>query len=163
MEIQPIQILLQMVNFGVVAFFLIKFLYQPIAKVLEVRSEKIKLGMDAAEKNLADRNKLETQVKTELAKARKDAAKLLADAKKQAETEAAEIIAKAKDQAKKVAATESDSAATMAAESIKKAEADIRRLVTATTAKVLENGLTEAEQHKIIDSQIKKLAAVNFV
>lgn len=163
MEIQPIQILLQIINFGVVAFFLIKFLYHPIAKVLEVRSEKIKLGVDAAEKNLADRSKLETQIKSEQAKARKDAAKILADAKKQAEVEAAEIISKAKEQAKKAAAAEIEASASAAAESVRKAEANIRQLVTATTAKVLSDGLTETEQHKIIDNQIKKLASVKFL
>jgi F-type H+-transporting ATPase subunit b len=163
MEIQPVQILLQIINFGVVAFFLIKFLYHPIAKVLEVRSEKIKLGMDAAEKNLADRSKLESHIKAEQTKARKEAAKIVAEAKKQAETEALEIIAKAKDQAKKVAATEIEAANSMIAESIKKAETNIKQMVTATTAKVLADGLTEAEQRKIIDGQIKKLETVTFV
>lgn len=163
MEIQPIQILLQIINFGVIAFFLVKFLYQPIAKVLEVRSEKIKLGMDAAEKNLADRNKLEAQIKAEQTKVRKEAAKILAEAKKQAEAEAFDIIAKAKDQAKKVAAAETESAASIVAESMKKAEANIKQLVTATTAKVLQNGLSQADQHKIIASQIKQIEAVKFI
>lgn len=160
MEIEPIQILLQIINFGVVAFFLIKFLYKPVAKVLETRGEKIKLGMDAAEKNLADRNKLEVQIKAEQAKARKEAAKILADAKKQAEIEAAAIVAKAKEQAKKVTAGEAETTATMVADSMKKAETDLKQLVTATTAKVLQDGLSEADQHKIIASQIKKLETI---
>lgn len=163
MEIQPIQILLQIVNFGIVAFVLIKFLYGPIAKVLETRSEKIKLGMDAAEKNLADRNKLEAQIKAEQAKARKEAAKIIADAKKQAETDAADIIAKAKEQAKKATSTEMESANNIMAEALKKAEANIAQLVTATTAKVLADGLSEADQRKIIEAQIKKLGSVKFV
>ena len=163
MEIQPIQILLQMVNFGLVVFVLVKFLYNPISKVLEARSEKIKEGMDSAEKNIAEKQKLDSLIKTELAKARKDAAKLLSDTKKQAETEAQEIISTAKAQAKKAASNEQESFDTMLAEAKQKAEKEIKQLVTATTAQVLKNGLTEAEQHKIIESQIKLLKEVKFV
>lgn len=163
MDIQPIQILLQIINFGLVTFILMKFLYRPIAKVLESRSEKIKLGMDAAEKNLSERNKLEAQIKTELAVARKQANKIVEDAKKQAQIEAESIIAQAKEQAKKVAENELAAAKGMIADSMKKAEADIKKLVTATTAKVLANGLSEADQHKIIQSQIKLLETVKFV
>jgi len=163
MEIQPIQILLQIINFGLVAFFLIKFLYRPIAKVLEARTEKIKQGMDAAEKNIADQSKLEAYVKSEQAKARKDAQKILTDAKKQAEEEAAQIIATAKEQAKKASATEAEAGASLIVEAQKKAEQNLKQLVAATTAKVLEAGLSEADQRKIIDSQINQLKTIKFV
>lgn len=163
MEIQPIQILLQVINFGVVAFVLIKFLYNPIAKVLEARSEKIKAGMDAAEKNLSEKEKLETQVKSELSKARKEANEIIANAKKDAEAKAGEIIAEAKAQAKKAQENERKTFESMLAESKAKAEADLKNLVIATTAKVLKNGLSAADQQKIIDNQTKLLQEVKFV
>lgn len=163
MEIQPIQVLLQIINFGLVAFVLMKLLYKPVAKVLESRTEKIKQGMDAAEKNIADQSKLDAQVKSEQVKARKDAQKILSDAKKQADTEAAEIIAKAKELAKKSASAEIEAGNNIIVEAQKKAEQNLKQLVTATTAKVLEGGLSEADQHKIIDSQISQLQKIKFV
>lgn len=162
MEIEPIQILLQVINFGIVAFVLVKFLYHPIAKVLEERSEKIKEGLDAAEKNVAEKDKMDANVKNEIAKARKEAAKILADAKKQAETEAVSIIAAAKEQAKKTGESEKAAFDTMIVEAKNTAEKDLKQLVVATTAQVLKNGLSEADQHRIIDSQIKRIKEVKF-
>lgn len=162
MDIQPIQMLLQVVNFGLVVFILMKFLYRPISKVLEARSEKIKEGLDAAEKNIAEKDKLDSQVKTEIGKARKDAAKIIADAKKQAEIEAANIVAKAKEQAKKVADNEKTAFDSLLTEARTKAEKELKELVTKTTAQVLKNGLTEADQHRIIDSQTKMLKEIKF-
>ncbi len=163
MEIEPIQILLQVINFGLVAFVLVKFLYHPIAKVLEERAERIKDGLDAAEKNMAEKDKMDTAVKAEITKARKEAAKILADAKKQAETEAASIVAAAKEQAKKAGASEKASFDTMLVEAKSAAEKDLKQLVTATTAQVLKDGLSEADQRRIIDSQIKRIKEVSFI
>ncbi len=163
MEIEPIQILLQIINFGLVAFLLMKFLYKPVAKVLEERAEKIKDGMDAAEKNLAEKDKLDVHIKSEIAKARKDAAKIISDSKKQAETEAAAIIATAKEQAKKAGDSEKAAYDSMIAKAKIAAESDLKNLVCATTAKVLKNGLSETDQQRIIDSQIKLIKEIKFV
>jgi F-type H+-transporting ATPase subunit b len=162
MEIQPIQILLQIINFGLVLFLLMKFLVKPIAKVLEQRSEKIKLGLDAAEANLADRKKSETQIKADITKARKEAAVIISEAKKQAEVEAGDIIAKAKEQAKKAAVSEKQAFDSMLHEAEKKAESRMKELVTAITAKVLTDGLTKEQQQKIIDAQIKRINIKEF-
>jgi F-type H+-transporting ATPase subunit b len=162
MEIEPIQILLQVINFGLVAFVLMKLLYKPVAKVLEERAQKIKEGLDAAESNLAEKDKMDAQVKAEIAKARKDATKILADAKKQAETEAAAIVAAAKEQAKKAGESEKVAYETMLSEAKVKAEKDLKSLVTATTAQVLKNGLSDSDQNRIIDSQIKVIKDAKF-
>lgn len=162
MDIQPIQILLQIVNFGLVVFILIKFLYRPIAKVLETRSEKIKEGLEAAEISIAEKDKLDNQIKTELAKARKEAAKIIAEAKKQADIESAATIAAAKELAKRAADNEKTVYDGLLIEARLKAENELKELVTVTTAKVLKNGLTEADQHRIIDSQLKMLGEITF-
>jgi F-type H+-transporting ATPase subunit b len=162
MEILPIQVLLQAVNFGLVLFILVKFLYKPIANVLEARSQKIKEGIDAAEANVADREKMETTIKNEVAKAKKEAAKIIADAKKVADEQAAEIIAKAKREAKAAADNEKVAFDSMLLEARAKAQVDLKNLVTMTTAQVLQGGLSEADQHKIIESQLKTLKQATF-
>lgn len=162
MEIEPIQILLQIINFGLVAFVLVKFLYNPIAKVLEERSEKIKDGLDAAENNIAEKDKMDTTIKAEIAKARKEAVKIVADAKKQAESEAASIISTAKEQAKKAGESEKAAFDTMLAEAKSVAEKELKQLVVATTASVLKDGLSEADHKRIIDSQIKRIKEIKF-
>ncbi len=162
MDIQPMQILLQLINFGLVVFVLMKLLYKPVSKVLEARSEKIKQGMDAAEKNIAEQKKMETQVKAELTKARKEAQKILSDAKKQADIESAAIVAKAKEQAQKTTSAELEAGQSMIKEAQAKAALQIKEMVTATTAKILGDSLTAADQKRIIDSQIKQLKDIKF-
>ena len=162
MEIQWMQILFQIINFGLIMFVLVKFLYHPVSRVLEERSEKIKAGMLAAEKNLAEKAKFEVEVKAEIAKAKKEGSQIIAESKKKADEEAAAIIATAREQAKKLADNERQATESMIQEAKAKAQADLKNLVAATTAQVLKAGLSETDQHKIIESQSKLLKDIKF-
>jgi F-type H+-transporting ATPase subunit b len=161
-EIQWMQILFQIINFGLIMFVLVKFLYHPIAKVLEDRSQKIKAGMTAAEKSLAEKAKLDVEIKSEIAKAKKEGNAIVAEAKKKADSEAAAIVAAAREQAKKLADNERQATESLIKEAKMKAEADLKSLVAATTAQVLKAGLTESDHRRIIDSQSKLLKDVKF-
>ena len=100
-------LLAQMVVFGILWWFTMKFVWPPITKALDERAKKIADGLAAADKaklELATANK---RVEEQLAQTRTDSTKLLADAekranaivdeaKKRAEDEAAKILAQAK-------------------------------------------------------------------
>jgi F-type H+-transporting ATPase subunit b len=100
-------LLAQMVVFGILWWFTMKFVWPPVTKALDERAKKIADGLAAADKaklELATANK---RVEEQLAQTRTDSTKLLADAekranaivdeaKKRAEDEAAKILAQAK-------------------------------------------------------------------
>ena len=100
-------LLAQMVVFGILWWFTMKFVWPPVTKALDERAKKIADGLAAADKaklELATANK---RVEEQLAQTRNDSTKLLADAekranaivdeaKKRAEDEAAKILAQAK-------------------------------------------------------------------
>lgn len=160
MDIQPIQILLQIANFSILMFVLVKFLYQPLTKVLDQRSQKIEEGMVAAEKNIKEAGKMEETVKEEISKARKEAAKITAEARKNAETDAQAILDKAKAEAKKAIQKERQAFEATMKEEEQKLQAKLADLVTQTTAQLLRGTLAEKDQKAIIAAQLKQLKKV---
>ena len=94
MEIHFDQILLQLINFGIVLFVLVKFLYKPVLKILDQRSEKIDAGLAAAEKNLEEQAKVEELKKKQLTQAEKQASKIIEEAKLEAQHLSKDIVEK---------------------------------------------------------------------
>ena len=100
----------QMVVFGILWWFTMKFVWPPIMKALDERASKIADGLAAADKAKLELSAANKRVEEQLAATRNDSAKLLADAekrgnaiveeaKKRAEDEAAKIVAQAKAEA----------------------------------------------------------------
>jgi len=156
------QILFQIINFGIIVVVLFKFLYKPILKILDQRSQKVTQGLQAAEANLKAQEEMDKTVQAELKKARAEAINITKAAKKDADKEALEIVAQAKADAKKVLAKERSSLETSFAEEKKRLEADFTSMVTQTTKELLSEYLSEAEQQKIIAAQIKDLKNYHF-
>ena len=100
MEINFLQVLFQVVNFGVILFLLNKILYKPVLKLLDDRAKKINDGMYLAEKNIKEAGETEKLKKAELAKARKEASAIIVLAEKDAKAKADAIIIEARAKAK---------------------------------------------------------------
>jgi len=100
MEINFLQVLFQVVNFGVILFLLNKILYKPVLKLLDDRAKKINDGMYLAEKNIKEAGETEKLKKAELAKARKEASAIIVLAEKDAKSVADSLIREARAKAK---------------------------------------------------------------
>ena len=157
MEINFMQVLFQAVNFGVIFFVLVKFLYKPIQKVLDDRRDKINDGMRAAEKNIKAESELEELKKKQLASSRREAAKLVKTAKADASSQADEIIKKARAQAKLEAGVILETAASSAKDSEQKMADSLKDLTIATTRKLLADSLSDKDIKSITTSMVKKL------
>lgn len=162
MEILFPQILFQIVNFGIIVAVLYKFLYKPILKILDQRSQKVSQGLQAAEANLKAQEELDDKVKSEIKQAQSEASKVVKSAKTDAEKQAQEILAKAREQAGAIVAKERASMEASFSQEKKQMEADFAAMVTQTTKELLATYLTDSEQKKIIDHQIKDLKNYHF-
>jgi F-type H+-transporting ATPase subunit b len=162
MEIKLYQLLFQMINFGVLLFVFFKFLYKPILKVLDQRSQRIDEGLLAAQKNLEEKEKLEAFKKAELLKAEKQAQKIIDDTKAEAQVLAQKLLEEAKIQAQ--ASIKKDEAAFRAkmADEERRLSARLSDLVVITTKSLLKDSLTLEHQQSILDSQIRKLPKVQI-
>jgi F-type H+-transporting ATPase subunit b len=85
-------IVIQIVNFTILLFALWYFLYTPILKILSDREQKIKEGIQNAEKAQESLNNAETERQRVLAKARTDADNIVNQAQIHADAKRDEII-----------------------------------------------------------------------
>lgn len=100
-------LLAQVIVFGILVWFTMRYVWPPIAKALDERADKIAEGLAAAERGKSDFEQAEkkvaellaegrTQVAEIVANAEKTAAQIVEDAKDKATEEAARIVAQAK-------------------------------------------------------------------
>lgn len=162
MDISFPAIIFQAINFGVVAFVIWKFLLGPIQKVLEERSARIEQGLSAAESNLKKEQEMEKKVKSELQQARDEAREIIAQGKKQAEKEASAIVEKAREVAKKSLEGEQRAFEAKMHKEAKDLESRMADLVAQATKQVLAGALSEADQKKIIEAQLKELTGMTL-
>lgn len=157
MEINIMQVLFQAVNFGLIFFVLVKYLYKPVLKLLDDRAVKINDGLKAAEKNLKSQTELEEAKAKELTKARREATKLLADAKAEAKLKANEYLKDAKAKAHKEVEAMLANAKSGTASAEKKMAESLKDLTITTTKKLLAESLSAKEIKSITDRMVKKL------
>ena len=151
-------LLVQLINFAILAFILHRFAIKPALGQMEERNRLIEKGLadaQAATQRLADAQKASD---AKLNAASDEAAKILADARHaakaaveaaKAEATAAqtEVIAKAK------AAIEADRVKMLA-----EVRGEVSRLVVETAAKVLEQQLDDATRGRLNEAAVKQLA-----
>ena len=151
-------LIVQVVNFAILAFVLYKFAIKPALGQLEERirqAEQLQKDRSAAEAQLAS---AQQAAEAQLVAAADQAAQILADARNaakaaveaaRAEAQAAqtEVIAKAK------AAIEADRVKMM-----DEVRGEVSRLVVETAAKVLEQNLDDATRGRLNEAAVKQLA-----
>ena len=162
MEIKIDQILLQVVNFGLLLFVLTKVLYKPITKVLEERTKKIKEGLEAAEKNIAEKEKIEDLKKKELFNAQKQAIEIIQEERKKATKQGQEIIEKARLEAKVATEREQKLLFERLKEEEKRLKSEVAKIATLTAQKIITKTLGESDQRKLIKKQITSLGKIKI-
>ena len=108
----------QLIVFGILVWFTMKFIWPPIIKALDERANKIAEGLAAAERGKSDFEQAEKRVAAILAEGRQQVAEMVANA----DNRAAEIMEAAKQQA-------SDEAAKILAQEANRAREALRNQV----------------------------------
>ena len=151
-------LLVQLVNFSILAFVLYRFAIKPALGQMEERNRLIEKGLadaQAATQRLAEAQKAS---EAKLNAASDEAAKILADArnsakaaveaaKSEASAAQAEVVAKAK------AAIEADRVKMLA-----EVRGEVSRLVVETASKVLAENLDDATRGRLNEAAVKQLA-----
>jgi len=97
--INGLQLIAQIVNFGIIFFILYKFTYKTILKVLGDREKRIRESIENSEKIKKELEQIEETKADELSKARKEADRVVKEAEKIGEDERKRIIEAAKEEA----------------------------------------------------------------
>ncbi len=162
MDIQVTQIIFQIINFAVILFVFQKFIYKSVIKMLDARSEKIKQGIEAAEKNIRLGQELETEKQHTLSQAKQQAIQILNDAQIQADQILKQAETKAKQETKKIIQHQQQAFTSLQEEQTKAFQKKASRTIITATESVL-SGLLDKKLHtQIIDRQIKSLSPQLF-
>lgn len=157
MEIDIKQVLLQLLNFGILVVLFTKFMFQPILKILDARSKKIADGQLAAEKSLKEATLAEKKQAERLAEASKKAAAIIAEAKAESKKLGADLI----QEAKSVAAVELGKQKEAFQKELENEESKLKgriaELVVSTTKAVLADSLKPEDLKNITAKEISKL------
>ncbi len=157
MEIDIKQVLLQLLNFGILVALFSKFAFKPLTKILDDRSKKIAEGQAAAEKSLKELANTEKKQAEKLAEASKKAAAIIAQAKAESKKLGVELIAEAKNVAAVELAKQKESFQKELEGEELKLKARIADLVVETTKTVLSASLSASELKSITAKELSKL------
>jgi len=157
MEIRLGQILFQVLNFAIILFVLKKFLYKPVLKVLDDRANRIKDGLEAAEKNVKLHEDLETKQDKIIKKAQIEADALVQQAKTEADQIVRQAQEKAKSEVKQVLQTERQAWQNQMSEQTQKFQKNLTDVVTSSVETVLQDLVSLKVDKTIVDKQISKL------
>lgn len=95
-------LIIQMIVFGILVGFTMKYIWPPLTAALDERAKKIAEGLSAADKAKADLVAANQRVEQQLSAARDDAAKRLADAERLAQQMIEEAKSRASEEGAKI-------------------------------------------------------------
>lgn len=144
----------QAIVFAILVWFTMKFVWPPLAKVLDERAAKIADGLAASEKAKSELALANKRVDEELTKSRNEAASRLADAERRVQSMIDEAKTRAADEAAKIlAAAKQD-----ADQQIVKAREQLREEVAGLAVKGAEQILrreVDASVHRDLLNRLK--------
>lgn len=130
-------IIIQVINFAVLAGLLSYLLYKPVLKILNDREEKIKQGLDDAEAAAKARENAEEERKSIVKAAHEEATAVSQRSEQSAKEKALEIVAAAENEASNKIKLAEERSTALAEEARRQSEQEIAKLAVLATEKVL--------------------------
>ena len=146
----------QLVNFLFVLLVLWRFAYRPIVQMLEVREEKIKKSVEAAEEMTRQAAVSQKEREELLAETRLEATRVIAEAQEKAEEKGAEVLAKTKKEAEKVVFAARAHISEEREKMLAEVRGEIASLVVLATEKVLGESTDKKRAEKATEEALAK-------
>lgn len=149
----------QLINFSVVLFVLRKWVYVPLLKAMESRSERIDKGLKDAEAAAAAVKNAEAQYEKALVDARKESQRILEEATANSEKLAADMKTKAKAEVAKIVEEGRTLLADEKEKMVQAARKDIADVALAAAEQVLRETMDDKHQKAMLDAAVKKIVS----
>jgi len=157
MDIQILQILFQIINFGVVLAALTFLMYKPMIKALQQRSKKIEDAEKAANEMLTEKEAMEKTKQKVLSDAKKQATTIMNEVEEKAELRKQELMKKAKEEVKEFVQEEKTKWEDEKSSMLKILEKDFAKAVFQISEKVLGQSVDQKAHSKLIDQSIAEV------
>lgn len=158
MEINVLQVLFQIINFGVVFGALTYFLTKPIIKMLDDRRTQTEEATKAAETSLRERDSVEAMKKKAKVQSEKDAQAIIDAAKVEAKELKSTLTKEAKEEVSTLRAKEISKMESEMKGKQEESEKEVIKLSVAIASKVIGKEVDEKTHKSLISQSIKDLA-----
>lgn len=152
MEINPLNIAIHLVNIVVLYALLRMLLYKPVSKFMAGRTARIEKQLADAAQALEDANQKKDSYDALLHNADAEAKKKLLESNRQANEQAAGILETAKEHAQETLQEARSKAAEERRTAIQSLEGQITDMAITLAGQILQREVTEADNHKVIES-----------
>ncbi|MGM0471020.1 MAG: F0F1 ATP synthase subunit B [Bacillota bacterium] len=147
----------QVLNFFILMFILVKYLYQPITEVLDKRSNKIESDLSQAEQKRQEAQELKEKYEEELANARQEAQEIRSKARQKAEQEKSEILQEANEEANRKINKAEEEIARSKREAMSEMRDEVATMSVLIAEKLLEKSIDQQAQEQIVSEYIDQL------
>jgi F-type H+-transporting ATPase subunit b len=145
----------QLVNFSILLYVLYRFVYTPVLRMLDERSQKIEQGLKDAEASHKKLEEITQKEKAVLIEAKKEAKAIIEKADEQSQINRDEIVAAAKEESEKMLQRAQKMIDEQKAQMVSEVKADIASLVSLAVEKVIDEKMDPEKDRVIIDRVIK--------
>jgi len=143
----------QIITFFLLLFLLNRFLYGPVSGALRERTEKIRVGLEAAEKGHRDLEAAQKHYQEQLNQAKTEAQEIIAKAQKRAEALKEETVAAAREEAERVIQKAREDILVEWEKARMEVKREVADLVFLATGKVL-GASVDRERHMALISEV---------
>ena len=155
--INPYLLVSQIINFGLIAFLLARFLYRPVLNALQNRTARIQESIENAEQVKQQLARAQQDYEAQLARARQEAAQILAQANERAQVQAREVVSNAQAEAERIKAEAHQQAEQEREQLLRGLQGQLANLVTQTASTVIGQELRNGGHERLIQQSIADL------
>ena len=156
-------VIIQGIAIFILFFFLSNVLFEPVKKVLNNRTEKIKNDIESAEKDKEEAAALKAEYDEKLKSIEKEREEILAEARKKAQKREADIVEEANAEADRImnrASQEIELEKSKVSDDMRR---EIVRVATAMAAKIIEQQIDESKQDALIEDTLKEIGGSTWL
>jgi F-type H+-transporting ATPase subunit b len=145
MELNPLDLVIHIVNIVVLFFLLRLILYKPVARFLSERSERINKQLSDAENKLKEAEEMKLEYQRQLDRAEAQEHDIVRGAEAKAAQEASAIIADANSRAEKIIAEAQDRIEKEKKRAVEQMQVEIAQLAIDIAARILKREVNAAD------------------
>jgi len=149
--------LAQLLNFGIVLFVLSKYVFGPVSKRLQERTEKIDTALRDAEKIEQEKEEFSQWKQEEMIKARKEASEIINKAQTEALQVKDGVLAQTKTEQEKLISQAQVHISEQEKKMLSDVKGEVADMVTQAAEKVLRHKLSSASDKKLIEESINSI------
>ena len=160
LKVDPGLLLWTVITFLILLLILWKAAWKPIVNALDARAEKIRTGLENAEKSRQEAEKVLVEYKTLLVNSKEESTKIIANAKEESDKLGNAIIEKATKEAQELLERTKKELAIAKENALNTLKADIVILSTEIASKIIERNLNPEDQSSIVRETLNKIETV---